>query len=1114
MRKINSYYLILLIFSGITITLYPRATFAETCEKWVAKVVSVEGTVEVQRAGEDQWQEVKLNDTYCTGDKIRVQKRSRADIATVNHPVLRLDQNSTITLGGLKEERTSIIDLLKGAAHFFSRVARNLEVRTPTVNAGVEGTEFFIRVDEDKTFMSIFEGKVLASNEAGSLAITSGQSAVAEAGKAPVSVIVVRPRDAVQWALYYPPIVYEQPEDLKEDDPRFYTYRASSMLHVGRVEEAKGDIERALELDPNNSMAFALQSIIAVTQNEKEKALNLAQKAVEADQNSATARIALSYAQQADFNLDGALNSLKDAVKLEPENALAWARLSELQLSFGELDEALESAKKAVDLRPDLARTQTVLGFAYLTQIKIKESKDTFEKAIELDQASALPRLGLGLAKIREGNLDEGRRDIEIAISLDPDNSLMRSYLGKAYFEEKRDKHSEDQYAMAKDLDPLDPTPFFYDAILKQTTNQPVEALHDLQNAIELNDNRAVYRSKLMLDSDLAARSASLARIYSDLGFQQLALVEGWKSLNTDPGNYSAHRFLSDSYSVLPRHEIARVSELLQSQLLQPINITPIQPHLAESNLFLISSGGSAALSFNEFNPLFNRDRVALQISGIGGSNDTFSEELVVSGITDKVSFSVGQFHYETDGFRENRDQNDDIVNVFLQMELSHKTSIQAEYRTRNTERGETQLRFFEEDIDPDLRQEDENDSIRFGFRHAFSPGSNLIGNFMYQDSEFIWKRETEEAGILYTYESDSDQDAYSGELQFMFRSDYINIVTGLGHFDVDRDESIKDKQIIPAFCVPNPLPPPPLICFPASTLIDISEAERDVDHTNLYLYSYINLLENMTFTIGGSGDLYNSKSEDIKDQEQFNPKFGITWNPVPDTTLRFAVFRTLKRTLITNQTLEPTQVAGFNQFFDDDRESKSWRYGGAIDQKFSKSIYGGAEFTYRDLEIPFSERYGGVYSYEEADWKEKLARAYLFWTPNEKMSLSAEWLWERTERERLTIGAEKVNTHFFPLGINFFHPSGLSASLKGTYIDQEGSFERQFAGGVFEDGDDDFWLVDAAIKYRFPKRYGFITVGATNLFDEEFQYYDTDPDNSRIQPESFFFVRLTMAIP
>ena len=199
-----------------------------------------------------------------------------------------------------------------------------------------------------------------------------------------------------------------------------------------------------------------------------------------------------------------------------------------------------------------------------------------------------------------------------------------------------------------------------------------MEALQDLQKAIELNDNRAVYRSKLLLDSDLAARSASQARIYSDLGFQQRALVEGYNAVNTDPTNYSAHRFLADSYSVLPRHEIARVSELLQSQLLQPTNLTPIQPSLAESNLFLISSSGAANTSFNEFNPLFNRNRAAVQASGMVGENDTWGGEGIVSGIYEKLSMSAG-IHVSRPMARENNDQKDDIANAFAQLELPTK---------------------------------------------------------------------------------------------------------------------------------------------------------------------------------------------------------------------------------------------------------------------------------------------------------------------------------------------------------------------------------------------------------------------------------------------------------
>ena len=78
--------------------------------------------------------------------------------------------------------------------------------------------------------------------------------------------------------------------------------------------------------------------------------------------------------------------------------------------------------------------------------------------------------------------------------------------------------------------------------------NRPVEALRSLERSIELNDNRAVYRSRLLLDEDLAARGASLGRVYDELGFPQLALTQGWQSLRTDSANYSAHRMLADSY--------------------------------------------------------------------------------------------------------------------------------------------------------------------------------------------------------------------------------------------------------------------------------------------------------------------------------------------------------------------------------------------------------------------------------------------------------------------------------------------------------------------------------------------------------------------------------------
>jgi len=1089
---------VLLACASIAMMMCTSIAHAASCEKWAGKVVSAQGVVEVKRAGQPLWEPAKLNEMYCPGDTVRTDKKSRADIALYNHPVLRLDQNTTVTLGGMKDERTSLVDMIGGAALFFSRVTRNLEVRTATVNAGVEGTEFFLRTEEGKTDLTVFEGKVLASNAAGGLPVTTGQSAVAEAGKAPMYRVVVRPRDAVQWALYYPPVIDPRPSDLKKDsnDPRFYTHRASQSLTVGRVDEAIADIERAQKLDPKNSDALSLQSIIAVTRNEKGNALDLGQKAVAADPKSATARIALSYAQQAHFDLQGSLGSLEEAVKLAPGNALAWARLAELRQSFGNLDKSLDAAKKAAALSPDLSRTQTVLGFAYLTRVETKEARGAFEKAIKLDDADPLPRLGLGLAKIREGHLEEGRREIEIAMSLDPNNSLIRSYLGKAYYEEKRDKLAAGQYGMAKSLDPSDPTPYFYDAIEKQTTNRPVEALHDLEKSIELNDNRAVYRSRLLLDSDLAARSASLARIYSDLGFQQRALVEGWKSVNTDPSDFSGHRFLADTYAALPRHEIARVSELLQSQLLQPINSTPIQPRLAESNLFLISAGGPGSLSFNEFNPVFNRDGVTFQASALGGENSTWAGEGVLSGIYKKASFSLGYTHFETDGWRTNANQKDDIANAFFQLELSPDTSIQAEYRYRNTKYGDVQLRFFPEDVFFGQKNTVESNSFRLGARHSFSPDSTLIGSFIYQDvdNHVLDDQPVVGGGFITFLESKLPENATGAEVQHIYRSRYVNLTSGIGYVKIDGTID---------FAIGTILPPPDDI---TRTPINVN-----INHSNVYMYSSIKPLSNLALTIGASGDFVNADDPQVE-KNQFNPKFGVIWNPFPDTTVRGAVFRVLKRTLIANQTLEPTQVAGFNQFFDDFNGTKAWRFGGAVDQKFSKDIFGGVEYSGRNLNVPAFDQFGNA---TETDWKEYLGRGYLLWTPHPGVALRAEYQYERIKRgEELTDGVEEMTTHRVPLGINFFHPSGLSASVITAYYNQDGTFERIIdGGGVFESGSDTFWLTDVTISYRLPKRYGFITIGAKNLFDEAFKYYDLDWKNPAIQPARFFFGKITLAL-
>jgi tetratricopeptide (TPR) repeat protein len=154
---------------------------------------------------------------------------------------------------------------------------------------------------------------------------------------------MTHPRDAVQWALYCPPVLYFRSDEFAAGPDWQGMVRQSTQFFL------RGDLQRAFD-----SNALALQTIIAIGQNDSDKALTVAQKTVEVAPDSATAWFALSYAQQARFDLEGARASLEKAVQLAPQNALAWARLAEIHSSFGRLKNALKAAQKAVDLEPNL----------------------------------------------------------------------------------------------------------------------------------------------------------------------------------------------------------------------------------------------------------------------------------------------------------------------------------------------------------------------------------------------------------------------------------------------------------------------------------------------------------------------------------------------------------------------------------------------------------------------------------------------------------------------------------------------------------------------------------------------------------------------------------------
>lgn len=1067
-----------------------------------AKLVSLQGRLVFDPEGRGDWQEAHLEQTFCEGSRIRVEDYSRASLLLPNGITLRLNEGTVLSLNGIAASQPALLDMVKGFVHFISRTPKQLKITTPIANAGPEGTEFALNVDSGQASLWVYEGAVKFFNDQGNVRLTSGQGAQVRAGQAPVNRLDIKPENAVNWALYYPPLLPPAGSESNAEIAKasgefrhgrndaalaildslpaamqtafFLKTRAAILLSIGRVESALADIRRLQDAYPDDGDALALQSVIALAQNRKEEAYTLAQRATAAAPQSSAAYSALSYAEQGRFDLEKALKAADQATKLASKDAMAWARKAELELALGHHEESESSAKQALQLDAGLERTQTVMGFSRLFAMDAQGALDHFKTAAALDSAAPLPRLGLGLAQIRRGELEQGRRELEIAAVLDPNNAILRSYLGKAYYEEKRNELAEDQLQLAKLRDPKDPTPYFYEAIKKQSENSPIDALEELQKAIALNDNRAIYRSRQMLDNDLASRNTSLARIYDDLGFDTRASLEASKSLSTDPSNYSAHRFLSDSYVHLPRREIAQVSELLQSQLLQPLNQNPVQPHLSVKGVSTLSGLNALEPSFKDFSDAFERDKPTLTTTGIVGSNDTYSDEAVLSGIHDNTSYSLGQYYYTTDGFRKNANITHKIYNAFLQTALTPDVNLQFEFRERQTQQGDILMSLQSTPYIPTDKRTLDQTTGRAGLNISLTPQSRILGSFIYSDREENLNRENTSDQIIDQYFNVTKQKGVEAESQFIYDGKNVDTIFGGGAYNVSENTgNVRNTLLLNNFfCGIIFNQPSPCTLFRDASLNN----KRNLESYSIYNYTSINLPKNLHWTLGFNYELFKESTDTIKPdfRQRINPKLGLDWSITDWMRLRGAYLKTQKRQLIVDQTIEPTQVAGFNQFYDDFNGSQTELKGIGLDINIGPKIFSGFEFSQRNINRP-------NYMALEDNY-----RAYLDLAINSSWTFGIE---EHHENYKVQ-GGYRLETNQIPITLKYFHQSGFFAQFSPSIVWQQ----------KVEEGNPiktDFPSIGSAIGYRLPHKMGIISLEGQNLSNEKFLYQDTSDRTS-----------------
>jgi hypothetical protein len=130
----------------------------------VARITRTEGTVSILRASGDDWLNAKPGMPLEAGDQINTKEESFAEISYTIGTILRMDENTKITLEGSSEKT---VKTRSAIGNLWVNMKKSLlkeiefEVSSPTAIAVIRGTVFRMNCSRDSTsVVSVYDGKV------------------------------------------------------------------------------------------------------------------------------------------------------------------------------------------------------------------------------------------------------------------------------------------------------------------------------------------------------------------------------------------------------------------------------------------------------------------------------------------------------------------------------------------------------------------------------------------------------------------------------------------------------------------------------------------------------------------------------------------------------------------------------------------------------------------------------------------------------------------------------------------------------------------------------------------------------------------------------------------
>lgn len=1117
------------------------------------------------------------------GDELRTPRPSLT-LLKQQRALLNLGARSVLSVTGSTEAPE--LRLEAGRLWFESRgQVHTVAVHTPHGVAYFTGTKFQLEVEpgaDGSARLLMVDGAAVIESGGERVDVASGEEGRLRSGAAPErSRLRVRNRD-IRWVLYYPGVLNVAelewpagfpPEELRASvdayragdllgaleryprgrlpaSPAERVLRAATLLAVGAVDDAEEVLKASGEPGPKGvsasgtgtgeALSAALRRVMATVQD------------LEVDRSvpdTASGWLAESYYQQAQTarwkpredwekatyrqagerdNIGRALIAARTAAEAAPDFGFAVVRVAELEFSQGRNREARARLDDALErLCPRHAQAWVLRGFMAAALGRRAEARTSFAEAIALDPGLAQGWLGRGLIGFSERQGTSALDDLQVAAVQEPDSALVRSYLGKAYHETGDSARARAELKLAAETDPYDPTPWLYSALVRQQANEINGAIDDLERSIVLNDHRAVFRSRLLLEQDRAVRSANLASIYRDAGFLDVSIREASRAVIADYANHSAHLFLANSYDALRdprqitlRYETPWLNEWLLAQLLQPVGAGSL----------------SQTVSQQEYSRLFEGRRWGGFSRTEYTSNGDWLQAASQYGTLGRTAYAVDAFYRSFNGQRVNDDFESLTLWGTVKQELTAQDSLLFQAGYYQLDAGDTRQLYDPAQAIRSVRVEEQQaPTLLAGYHRQWNPehhtlalvgwvngtletaagrDPNLLQGLFYRDFNGQPAEGYPPIGFERELSYASDQSLVTAEVQHIWQTEGWTTIAGgrYQHQDFDTDSRVSHPDGIPFW--------PPVIYD--DVLSDQSMAST-LERFSAYGYEYWQAIPGWLTLVGGVAYDHlrypiNHRRSPVTAGEatadQVSPKAGLILTPLPNTRLRASYTQSLGGVSYDQSyRLEPTQVAGLLQTYRSllpesvygSQAAPTFEQGSVLaEHRFPTRTYVavGAEWLRSEaravtgaFESGFAEPVRATSFRSELEYEESSLTATLNQLVGEPLSLGARYRLSRTTASErfstpeLLSGEAEATLHALGGFALLNLPGGIFTELVVQWRQQDnGGYDPNLPG-------EDVTQLSFYAGYRFARRRCEARVGVVNITDEDY----------RLNPLSFY---------